>query len=126
MITLLLLLQLSSGVVLGTVSDASGAVIPGVSIKITNTGTGLSRDAITNESGNYRVDLLPPGDYQVEADLAGFRKEIRRGVTVSIDQRARIDFTMVVGEVSQVINVEGQAPLVQTEDSNVGQVVDER
>lgn len=118
--------QLSSGAILGTVADSSGAVIPGVSIRITNTGTGLLRDAVTNESGNYRVDLLQPGVYQVEADLAGFKKEVRRGVTVSIDQRARIDFTMVVGEVSEVINVEGQAPLVQTEDSNVGQVVDER
>src|SRR5206468_5230821 len=73
-----------------------------------------------------RMDLLPPGNYQVEADLPGFRKEVRNGVAVGIDQRARIDFKMVVGEVSEVVNVEGQAPLVQTEDSNVGQLVDQR
>lgn len=118
--------QLSSGSVLGTVSDSTGAVIPGVSIKVTNMGTGQARDAVTNESGNYRVDLLPPGDYQVEAELSGFRKGVRRGIIVSIDARTRIDFTLVVGEVSEVVNVEGQAPLVQTDNSNIGQVVEER
>lgn len=102
--------QLSSGSILGTVSDPTGAVIPGVSIKVTNVGTGLVRETLTNESGNYRLDLLPRGDYQIEAELAGFKKGVRRGVTVSIDERVRIDFTLVVGEVSEVINVEGQAP----------------
>jgi len=118
--------QLSSGSILGTVADTSGAVIPGAQVKITNTGTGAVRELVTNESGSYRADLLPPGEYQVEAELPGFRKEIRKGITLSIDQRARIDFSMVVGEVAQVVNVEGQAPIVQTDDSNVGQVVDER
>src|SRR5215475_7523749 len=79
--------QLSSGAVLGTVTDSTGAVVPGVSIKVTNTATGLSRDAVTNESGNFRLDLLQPGDYQVEADLTGFRHEIRKGVDVGVDQR---------------------------------------
>src|SRR5437660_10381266 len=118
--------QLSSGAVLGTVTDATGAVIPGVSIKVTNTATGLTRDAVTNESGNYRPDLLPPGDYQVEADLSGFRHEIRKGVGVGVDQRTRVDFKLGVGEVSEVVNVQGEAPLVQTEDSNVSQLVDQR
>ena len=118
--------QLSSGALLGVVTDSSGAVIPGVTIKITNTANGLSRDSITNESGNYRVDLLPPGTYKVEAGLAGFRHEIREGVDVGVDQRIRIDFKLVVGEVSEVVKVEGQAPLVQTEDSNVSQLVDQR
>src|SRR5438105_15664121 len=86
--------QLSSGAVLGTVTDATGAVIPGVSIKVTNTATGLTRDAVTNESGNYRLDLLPLGDYQVEADLSGFRHEVRKGVGVGVDQRTRVDFKL--------------------------------
>src|SRR5262245_60840233 len=118
--------QLSSGAVLGTITDSSGAVIPGVAIKVTKLANGLVRDALSNESGNYRLDLLPAGDYQVEADLAGFRKEIRKGVGVGVDQRVRVDFKLVVGEVSEVVNVEGQAPLVQTEDSNIGQLVDQR
>src|SRR6266699_500160 len=66
--------QLSSGAILGTVTDSSGAVIPGVAITVTNTGTHLVRDAVTNDSGNYRLDLLPVGDYQIEANLPGFRK----------------------------------------------------
>src|SRR5690349_20344581 len=118
--------QLSSGAILGTAADASGAVIPGVAITVTNTGTRLVRDAVTNESGNYRVDLLPIGDYQIEANLPGFRKQIRTGVTVSIDSRVRVDFTLAVGDVAEVVNVEGQAPIVQTDSSGVGVVVEER
>jgi outer membrane receptor protein involved in Fe transport len=118
--------QLSSGAVLGTVTDTSGAVIPGVGITITNTGTHLVRETVTNESGNYRVDLLPVGDYQIEANLPGFRKEVRNGINVSIDARLRVDFSLAVGDVSEVVNVEGQAPLVQTDSSGVGVVVDEQ
>jgi hypothetical protein len=118
--------QLSSGAILGTVTDSSGAVIPGVSITVTNLGTRLVREAVSNESGNYRVDLLPIGDYQIEANLPGFRKEVRKGVNVSIDSRVRIDFALPVGDVSEVINVEGQAPIVQTDSSGVGVVVEER
>src|SRR2546423_13997482 len=77
--------QLSSGAILGTVTDASGAVIPGVAITVTNSGTKLVREAVTNESGNYRVDLVPIGNYQVEANLPGFRKEVRNGLNVRID-----------------------------------------
>ena len=116
--------QLSSGAILGTVTDTSGAVVPGVSIAVTNTGTGLVRDAVTNESGNYRVDLLPVGSYQIAADLPGFRKSIRTGVNVEIDSRVRVDFALSVGDVSEVVNVEGQAPLVQTDSSGVGVVVE--
>ena len=69
--------QLSSGTILGTVSDASGAVIPGVSVRVTNPGIGLVRETITNESGNYRVEQLPVGAYTVEAELSGFKKGVR-------------------------------------------------
>src|SRR5437016_5134059 len=69
--------QLSSGAILGTVTDSSGAVVPGVTVTATNTGTNLVRNTVTNESGNYRVDLLPVGDYLIEANLPGFRKQVR-------------------------------------------------
>src|SRR5579884_1338007 len=116
--------QVSSGVVLGTVRDATGAIVPGVSIKVTAANTGVVRETITNESGTYRVEPLPPGPYKVEADLPGFKTEVRT-LTLNIEP-ARLDFTMVVGSVAEVVNVEGQAPILQTDDSSLGQLVDER
>jgi len=118
--------QVSSGVILGVISDTTNAQIPGVSVTVTNEGTNQVRTAITNETGNYRVEPLPAGKYTVSAELAGFRKEIRSGVTVDVDGRARIDFTLQVGQTSEVIEVNAAAPLVQTDDSQVGTVVDER
>jgi len=116
--------QVSSGIVLGTARDASGAVVPGVAIKATATNTGLVHETITNETGTYRIEPLPPGPYRVEADLPGFKTEVRT-ITLNIEP-ARIDFVMVVGSVNEVVNVEGQAPILQTEDSSLGQLVDER
>src|SRR5439155_9827935 len=118
--------QLSSGTILGTVSDASGAVIPGVSVRVTNPGIGLVRETITNESGNYRVEQLPVGAYTVEAELSGFKKGVRSGIQLDIDRRARIDFALSLGNISEVVEVTSDAPLVQTDDSSVGQVVEER
>jgi hypothetical protein len=95
-----------------------------VAVKVTATNTGLVHETITNESGTYRVEPLPPGPYQVEANLSGFKAEVR---TIALNiEPARIDFTLVVGSVSEVVNVEGQAPILQTDDSSLGQLVDER
>jgi hypothetical protein len=116
--------QVSSGVVLGTVKDPSGAVIPGVAVKVTATNTGLVHETVTNESGTYRVEPLPPGPYRVESNLTGFKAEVRN-ITLNIEP-ARVDFTLVVGEVSEVVNVQGDAPILQTDDSSLGQLVDER
>ncbi len=116
----------SAGAMLGTVSDASGALIPGVEIVVTNQGTNQVRTAITNETGNYRVEPLQVGVYSVSAELAGFRKEVRTEVKVDVDARVRIDFKLEVGSVSEVVEVVGSAPVVQTDSSQVGTVVDER
>jgi outer membrane receptor protein involved in Fe transport len=118
--------QLSSGTILGTVADGTGAVIPGVSVTATNSAIGLNRSVITNESGNYRIDQLPLGTYSVQVELAGFKKEVRNNVKVDIDARVRLDFELNPGSVSEVVEVTSAAPLVQTDDSSVGQVVEER
>lgn len=116
--------QSITGTITGAVTDASGAVLPGVTILVANDNTGLTRTVITNESGNYTATLLPVGNYRVEAELSGFRKEIRRGITLQVDQKARIDLVLQVGQVSEVIEVSGEAPLIQTEDASVGSVID--
>jgi len=116
--------QAITGTILGTITDASGAVLPGVTVRAVNTGTNLTREVISNESGNYSIPNLPIGTYRVEAELPGFKKEIRTAITLELDQRARIDMSLTVGQVSESLEVTAQAPLVQTDDSSVGAVID--
>jgi carboxypeptidase family protein len=118
--------QVSSGAILGTGSDPSGALIPGIQITVTNLGTNQVRETVTNETGNYRVEPLQPGRYTVSAELPGFKKEVRSNVQVEIDARVRIDFAMQVGGVTEVVDVVGVAPIVQSDDSQIGQVIEQR
>jgi hypothetical protein len=118
--------QVSAGAVLGTVSDPSGALIPGVTITVTNEGTNQSRQAISNESGSYRVEPLQAGFYTVSAELSGFKKELRTHINIDVDARVRMDFTLQVGQVSETVDVSAAAPLVQTDDSQVNAVMDQR
>ena len=117
--------QAITGTMLGTVSDQSGALLPSVSITVTNEETGLKRNALSNDSGNYSITNLPVGVYRVEAELAGFRKEARSGIELQVDQRARINFQMAIGEITETVDVNVGAPLVQTDDAFVGSVIDE-
>jgi len=118
--------QTSAGAILGTVTDATGARIPGVQITATNEGTNQSREVATTETGDYRIDPVQVGTYSVSAELPGFQKVVQRGLKVDVDARLRIDFTLQVGAVSDVVEVTGTAPVVQTDNSQVGQVVDDR
>ena len=118
--------QSTTGTITGTVSDVTGAVLPGVEITVTNEGTNLTRNLITNESGNYTAPQLPIGSYRVEAVLPAFQTAIRSGITLNVDQRARIDVVLRVGQVTEVVAVTAEAPLIQTEDSSVGTVIDQQ
>src|SRR5262245_42146414 len=89
--------------IVGSVKDSGGAIIPGVEVKVTNSGTAASRVVVTAETGEYAVPLLPPGEYTVSASLPGFKTNVRTGITLQVDQVARIDFTLQVGEVSETI-----------------------
>src|SRR5215467_13071491 len=92
--------QSTTGAVLGTVKDQSGAVLPGVEIAVLNLSTNQNRTAITNERGDYTVPQLPIGLYSVTASLPGFKTEVRSRIEIQVDQRARIDFQLEVGQVS--------------------------
>jgi hypothetical protein len=118
--------QVSRGTILGTVKDPSGAVIPGVSVTVVNEGTNLSRSLITDETGSFNAELLPVGKYRIEAELAGFRKEVRTGIELHVDQKARADMTLQVGDVAEVVQVDAAAPLVQTEDASLASTMDNR
>src|SRR3954468_12158476 len=93
----------------GTIHDASGAVLPGVEVKATQTETGIMRTTITNETGGYILPNLATGPYRVEAALAGFRTFVQTNVVLQVNANPTINVTMEVGEVSQSVEVQANA-----------------
>ena len=114
------------GSITGRVTDATDAVIPGVSIKVTNVNTGATRETITNETGVFTIDLLTVGAYQIEAELSGFKKEVRSGITLAVDQVVRQTFVLQVGTTSEIVEVTSSSPLVQTDNSSLGAVIEDK
>jgi hypothetical protein len=108
----------------GTVTDASRAVIQGARVSITNADRGLKRETLTNESGTYEFPLLPPGNYTLTAEKQGFRAVTQEGIRLEVNQVARIDLTMQLGAVNEVVEVQAAAPLLEASTSSVGQVVE--
>jgi hypothetical protein len=116
--------QSTTATILGTVTDSSDAVMPGVAVTIVNEGTNSQRTVTTDGTGGYEAPLLPPGAYRVEGELTGFKKIIRSGITLQVDQRARVDLVLDLGAVTETIEVRADAPLVQSESAGIGTVVD--
>ena len=111
------------GTILGRITDPSNAVIPGASIKIVNEEAGTSFEALANENGNYTVPFLIPGRYTLSVELAGFKKAVRSGIIVQVQDKVTIDFTLEVGSPSDSIVVTSESPLLQTANADLGQVV---
>lgn len=120
------LAQTSSGRILGVVQDSSAGSLPGVSIVIRNIATGTERTTVTNDRGQYEVPALQPGQYQVEAELEGFRRYVRGPVTVQVNQDTRVDAVLEVGALSETITVAAEGIAVQTTTSSLGKVVEEK
>jgi hypothetical protein len=118
--------QTERAVILGTVTDDSGAVVPAAAVRVTNVGTAETRSVTTNDRGDYEVPALNVGQYDISVEHTGFRKEVVKGIVLVVNQRARVDFKMQVGAVTQEVLVQGMAPLIQTDDATVGQLIDER
>src|SRR5574340_1201581 len=127
---LILALALSAqdyrGSILGRVSDASGAIIPGVAITVTNQGTNARNNTESNAEGNYLVPLLEPGTYTITVDAVGFRQILRKDITVRTGDKLGLDFQMEVGAASESITVSGEVPLIQTTSADLAQVIDRR
>ena len=92
--------QDTTGTILGTITDASGGVLPGVSVTVKNTDTSRSRTVVTDSAGRYRMPLLQPGHYEVSAQLQGFQTMVRSGIDVTVGQQAVVDARMTIGNVS--------------------------
>jgi len=107
----------------GAVKDTSGGVLPGVDVSVTQTDTGLKRNAISDADGSYVIPNLPPGPYKIESTLQGFRSFIQTGIVLQIGASPVINVTMAVGQVSETITVQANASLVETKNLGVGQVM---
>src|SRR5579871_1623561 len=112
------------GQVTGLVTDPSGGVIVGATVTITNSLTNVARTTTTNSDGNYAFPALQPDVYNVKAEMAGFKTEVRKDVELQVEQIARIDFRLEIGATSQTVEVSGGAPLLNTETATVGTVID--
>ncbi len=117
--------QVTTADLVGTVKDSSGAVITGAQITAANEATGVNRTVKTDESGNYIIIQLPPGRYVLTAELPGFRKLERTGIELQVNQRARVDLDLQVGGVGETIRVESTAPLLESQSSVLGNVIQE-
>ena len=112
------------GEITGTVTDASGAIVAGAHVTVTNSATQQVREASSNDSGVYAIPYLVPGTYAVRAEKPGFKVTTQSGVDVHVDNVARIDFQLQLGEMSQQVEVTGGAPLLNTESVALGSVIE--
>jgi hypothetical protein len=116
--------QLSSSSMKGTITDSTGAVVPSVTVNATSRGTGFSRSAVANESGQYSMSDLPPGSYDVFAERPGFKKVLLNEIRLFVGQTATVDIQLEVGQVSESVSVTATAPLIQESSSQVGTVIE--
>ena len=108
----------------GTVRDTSGAVLPGVTVTVTQTDTGFTRTVVTESGGTYVVPNLPTGPYKLEASLQGFRTYAQTGIVLQVNGNPTINVTLAIGDVAETISVEGAAPLVDVRSAGISEVVD--
>ena len=108
----------------GTVTDATGAVVPGVAVTATNTATGISYKTTTGPAGSYNLPSLPAGTYTLSFHKEGFTQSVVNGVILQVDQQATMDTSLKVGSVAQQVEVTTQVPIVNTESASVGTVID--
>ena len=116
--------QATTGTIAGTISDPSGAVVPGVTVVILNEDTGISRTVQTDGGGRYNAPALGLGRYKVTGSIEGFQSEARSGIELSVGRTAIVNFQLQVGAVANTVEVTGEAPLVETTRGGLGSLVD--
>src|SRR6266705_2556299 len=118
--------QVSGATLSGTVTDASGAVIPGVMISIKNRATGIVRNLMTDEAGFYSAPNLQAGNYDVTASQAGFSTVMQSNVVLTVGAQQQLNISMKVGESAQLVEVTEAAPLVQLTSSTISSEIDSK
>src|SRR5262249_20168239 len=106
--------QTIRGTLTGTITDSTGAGLPGATLTVTNNDTSISASTQTDPDGSYRFTLLQPGTYQAVVELSGFKKYVRNGIDIQIAQATRLDVPLQLGTVAEEVQVTGEAPLVRS------------
>ncbi len=118
--------QVTTGTILGTVTDNSGATVAGAQVVVRDIGKGTEQRYITDATGSYSAPYLVPGTYRVSVEKTGFKRETSADTLLDVDQKARVDFTLEIGNVNQTVVVEASAPLVRSETAELGEVINQR
>ncbi len=118
--------QTPTGEITGTITDPTGAVVAGATLTLTHPATNTQRVVTSNSAGVYTLPALPPGIYTLKVELAGFTTQVRGNIEVQVGQVARLDFSLQVGNVAEVVEVAGGAPVLQTETTELGTVIENR
>jgi len=115
--------QVTTADVVGKVTDATGAVVPGAKVTLTNLGTNISRAVAADESGDYVVNLLPIGRYSVRVEVAGFKTFTVGELTLVAGDRVRVDAKLEVGQTSETVEITAELPALQTDSSSLGTAI---
>ncbi len=121
-----LLGQEARGTIVGKILDPSGAAIPGASVEVTHKAMGTKLNVVTNEAGLYQAPYLIPGLYQIAVEAPGFKRYVREGIEVRVNDRLEVDIVLEIGAPAESVTVTGETPLLNTTSGSLGQVVDGR
>ena len=116
--------QTFRGAIQGNITDTQGAAVAGAKVTVTNTGTGLSREAVSDASGNYLLSELPLGEYTVAVSKEGFARKVVSGIRVDVAQREHVDVALNPGQVKEVVEVHEEQPLIETTTNNMGGTIE--
>jgi hypothetical protein len=118
--------QTTFGLIEGRVTDSTGAVLPGATVTVTNTRTSDKRVIYTNDQGLYRAPNLNPSEYEIRVEMSGFHQAVRQGVRLDVSQTLDIPFRLELATVAESLTVTAEAPVVNTQTSEIGQVIESR
>src|SRR5262249_11247598 len=116
--------QQDTGMITGEVSDSTGSAVPGASVTVTNRDTNVNTKVITGSDGIFVATPLRIGNYTVMVEAKGFKKAVRDGIQLSVQDRLRVDFRLELGDVTQTVEITAEAPLLQSESTSLGQVIE--
>src|SRR6202453_4811595 len=118
--------QSANGRIVGRVSDPTGAILSGAKVTLSNEATGITRDALTNDSGDYTFVEVVPGTYTVQFDLKGFKKNVQKSVIVDVNQVVTLNSALQIGGSQETVEVTSEAPQVDTTSTQLGAVINDR
>src|SRR5437879_1602761 len=116
--------QTGAATLVGAVTDSTGAVVPGAKVSVVNSGTAFLSETTTSADGSYYVPYLSPGAYRITLEASGFKRYVHDGVIVRAGETPRVDVTLEIGSVTEAVEVSAQSPLLATESTVVGQIMD--